>query len=133
MYTFEIPLLILITETLMLELKGSQLDEFLDTLQPQVDILKRFSYGKQVQAIETLLNTAVPPPSQPQQRLNHLAPPPINTSTSAVPTPPLLTGDGQSPQSSNVPSTNASSVGAAADSRKSSTSNAVEVMTPTST
>ncbi|KAL8846494.1 MAG: hypothetical protein Q9221_008418 [Calogaya cf. arnoldii] len=122
-----------VIQTLMLELKGSQLDEFLDTLQPQVAILKRFSYGKQVQAIETLLNTAVPPPSQPQQRLNHLAPPPIDTSTSAVPTPPLLTGDGQSPQSSNVPSTNASSVGAAADSRKSSTSNAVEVMTPTST
>ncbi|KAI4261283.1 MAG: hypothetical protein L6R42_003512 [Xanthoria sp. 1 TBL-2021] len=122
-----------VIQTLILELKGSQLDDFIETLKPQLAILKRFSYGKQVQAIEALLYTTVPPPSQPQQRLNSLAPPPIDTSTSAVPTPPLLTGDGQSPQSSSVPSTNASSVGAAADSRKSSTSNTVEVMTPTST
>ena len=125
--------LILATETLMLELKGSQLEQFLDTLRPQLAILKRFSYGKQVQAIETLLYSNVPAPHQPQQRLNGLAPPPIDTSASALPTPPLLTGDGQSPQSSSVPSTDASSVGATANSRKSSTSNAVEVMTPTST
>ncbi|KAI4107815.1 MAG: hypothetical protein LQ339_002425 [Xanthoria mediterranea] len=124
-----------VIQTLIMELKGSQLDEFIETLKPQLAILKRFSYGKQVQAIEALLYTAVPPPPPPQaqQRLNSFAPPPIDTSASAVPTPPLLTGDGQSPQSSSVPSTNASSIGAAADSRKSSTSNAVEVMTPTST
>ncbi|KAL9036973.1 MAG: hypothetical protein Q9180_003990, partial [Flavoplaca navasiana] len=122
-----------VIQTLMLELKGSQLEQFLDTLRPQLAILKRFSYGKQVQAIETLLYSNVPALHQPQQRLNGLAPPPIDTSTSALPTPPLLTGDGQSPQSSSVPSTHASSVGATANSRKSSTSNPVEVMTPTST
>ncbi|KAL8668506.1 MAG: hypothetical protein Q9168_006868 [Polycauliona sp. 1 TL-2023] len=121
-----------VIQTLVLELKGSQLDDFVEILKPQLAMLKRYSYGKQVQAIESLLY-AGPAPLQPQQRLNSLAPPPIDTSNSVVPTPPLLTGDGQSPQSSSVPSTNASSVGAAADSRKSSTSNAVEVMTPTST
>ncbi|KAL8904385.1 MAG: hypothetical protein Q9171_007070 [Xanthocarpia ochracea] len=120
-----------VIQTLMLELKGSELDDFIEILKPQMAILKRFSYGKQVQAIEALLYTI--PPSQPQPRLNGLAPPPIDTSASGVPTPPLLTGDGQSPQSSSVPSTNASLVGGAAESRKSSTSNAVEVMTPTST
>ncbi|KAL8918686.1 MAG: hypothetical protein Q9172_005315 [Xanthocarpia lactea] len=122
-----------VIQTLMLELKGSELDDFIEILKPQMAILKRFSYGKQVQAIEALLYTILPPPPQPQPRLNGLAPPPIDTSASGVPTPPLLTGDGQSPQSSSVPSTNASLVGGAAESRKSSTSNAVEVMTPTST
>ncbi|KAL8995059.1 MAG: hypothetical protein Q9169_005128 [Polycauliona sp. 2 TL-2023] len=122
-----------VIQTLVLELKGSQLDEFIETLKPQLAMLKRFSYGKQVQAIEALIYTTGPPPFQPQHRINSLAPPPIDTSNCVVPTPPPLTGDGQSPQSSSVPSTNASSVGAAADSRKSSTSNAVEVMTPTST
>ncbi|KAI4223351.1 MAG: hypothetical protein L6R40_008512 [Gallowayella cf. fulva] len=122
-----------VIQSLLKELKGTELNSFIDTLEPQMAILKRYAYGKQVQAIEGLLYTIIPPPSQPQPRLNSLAPPPIDTSTSAVPTPPLLTGDGQSPQSSSVPSTNASSVGGAANSRKSSTSNAVEVMTPTST
>ncbi|KAL8788984.1 MAG: hypothetical protein Q9213_001393 [Squamulea squamosa] len=122
-----------VIQTLISELKGSELDDFIETLKPQLAILKRFAYGKQVQAIEALLYTTLPPPSQPQQRLNSLAPPPIDTSTAAVPTPPLLTADGQSPQSSSVPSTNASSVEGAANSRKSSMSNAVEVMTPTST
>ncbi|KAL8728588.1 MAG: hypothetical protein Q9166_005321 [cf. Caloplaca sp. 2 TL-2023] len=121
-----------VIQTLILELKGAELDDFIETLKPQLAILKRFAYGKQVQAIESLLYTTVPPPSQPQQHLNSLAPPPIDTSASAAPTPPLLTGDGQSPQSSSFPSTKASSV-RAADSRKSSTSNTVEVMTPTST
>ncbi|KAL8767696.1 MAG: hypothetical protein Q9209_005876 [Squamulea sp. 1 TL-2023] len=123
-----------VIQTLISELKGSELDDFIETLKPQLAILKRFAYGKQVQAIEALLYAALPPPSQhQQQRLNSLAPPPIDTSTAAVPTPPLLTADGQSPQSSSVPSTNASSVEGAANSRKSSMSNTVEVMTPTST
>ncbi|KAL8688970.1 MAG: hypothetical protein Q9224_004756, partial [Gallowayella concinna] len=122
-----------VIQSLLKELKGVELTNFIDTLEPQMAILKRFAYGKQVQAIEQLLYTMMPPAPQPHPRLDSLAPPPIDTSTSAVPTPPLLTGDGQSPQSSSIPSTNASSVGGAADSRKSSTSNAVEVMTPTST
>lgn len=122
----------LFTEKLISELKGTEHDDFVETVKPQLAILKRFAYGKQVQAIEHLLYTAVPTP-QSQQRPSNLVPPPIDTSTSAAPTPPLLTGDGQSPQSSSVPSTNASSVGGPSNSRKSSTSNTVEVMTPTST
>ncbi|KAI4099754.1 MAG: hypothetical protein L6R37_005823 [Teloschistes peruensis] len=121
-----------VIQTLIHELKGAELDEFIETLKPQLAILKRFAYGKQVQAIEALLYTTMPP-IPARHRTNSAVPPPIDTSASVVPTPPLLTGDGQSPQSFSVPSTNASSVGGGAGSRKSSTSNAVEVMTPTST
>ncbi|KAI4167429.1 MAG: hypothetical protein LQ343_007224 [Gyalolechia ehrenbergii] len=121
-----------VIQTILSELKGAELDDFVEIVKPQLAILKRFAYGKQVQAIEQLLYTIFAP-HQPQQRPNNIVPPPIDTSASAAPTPPLLTGDGQSPQSSSVPSTNASSIGGPADSRKSSTSNTVEVMTPTST
>ncbi|KAI4179013.1 MAG: hypothetical protein LQ346_007293 [Caloplaca aetnensis] len=121
-----------VIQTLILELKGAEFDDFIEMVKPQLVILKRFNYGKQVQAIEQLLYNILPPP-QPQSRHTNLLPPPIDTSASAAPTPPLLTGDGQSPQSSSIPSTNASSIRGPADSRKSSTSNTVEVMTPTST
>lgn len=121
-----------VIQTILSELKGTELDDFVEIVKPQLAILKRFAYGKQVQAIEQLLYTIFPP-SHPQQRPHNIVPPPIDTSASAAPTPPLLTGDGQSPQSSSVPSTNASSIGGPAESRKSSTSNTVEVMTPTST
>ncbi|KAL8659195.1 MAG: hypothetical protein Q9202_007236 [Teloschistes flavicans] len=121
-----------VIQTLIHELKGAELDELVETLKPQLAILKRFAYGKQVQAIEALLYTTIPP-IPGRHRTNSAVPPPIDTSASVVPTPPLLTGDGQSPQSFSVPSTNASSVGGVTGSRKSSTSNAVEVMTPTST
>ncbi|KAL8754714.1 MAG: hypothetical protein Q9184_005029 [Pyrenodesmia sp. 2 TL-2023] len=121
-----------VIQTLISELKGAEFDDFIEMVKPQLVILKRFNYGKQVQAIEQLLCTILPPP-QPRSRPTNLIPPPIDTSASAAPTPPLLTGDGQSPQSISIPSTNASSIRGPADSRKSSTSNAVEVMTPTST
>ncbi|KAL8958182.1 MAG: hypothetical protein Q9193_004712 [Seirophora villosa] len=121
-----------VIQTLILELKGAESDNFIEVVKPQVVILKRFNYSKQVQAMEQLLYNILPP-AQPQARPTHLVPAPIDTSASAAPTPPLLTGDGQSPQSSSIPSTNASCTGGLADSRKSSTSNTVEVMTPTST
>ncbi|KAL9602862.1 MAG: hypothetical protein Q9219_001557 [cf. Caloplaca sp. 3 TL-2023] len=127
-----------VIQTLVIELKGAEHDDFVEILKPQLAILKRYTYGKQVQAIEQLLYTTVAAPhpqqqQQQQQRPTNLVPPPIDTSASVAPTPPLLTGDGQSPQSSSVPSTNASSVVGPGNSRKSSTSNTVEVLTPTST
>ncbi|KAI4287016.1 MAG: hypothetical protein L6R35_003726 [Caloplaca aegaea] len=121
-----------VIQTLILELKGAESDNFIEVVKPQVVILKRFNYSKQVQAIEQLLYNIIPP-AQPLPRSTNPVPPPIDTSASAAPTPPLLTGDGQSPQSSSIPSTNASCIGGPAGSRKSSTSNTVEVMTPTST
>ncbi|KAL8947256.1 MAG: hypothetical protein Q9222_006442 [Ikaeria aurantiellina] len=122
-----------VIQTLIHELKGAELDDFVEIVKPQLAILKQVAYGKQVQAIEALVYNTVPP-LQIQPRPSNLIPPPIDTTASAATTPALLTGDAQSPQSSSIPSTNASSVGgAAAGSRKSSGSNAVEILTPTST
>lgn len=116
-------------EKLLTQLKETEYDELVELIKPQLALLKRFSYGKQIAAIEKVVYTN--PLPHPQRQPNHLLPAPIDTS--AAPTPPLLTGDAQSPQSSSLPSTNASSIGGHADSRKSSASNAVEVLTPTST
>jgi mRNA-binding protein PUF3 len=116
-------------EKLLTQLKGAEYDELVELIKPQLAFLKRFSYGKQIAAIEKVVYTN--PLTHPQLQPNASLPAPIDTS--AAPTPPLLTGDAQSPQSSSLPSTNASSVGGHADSRKSSASNTVEVLTPTST
>ena len=117
------------TEKLLNELKGSERDEFVELIKAQLALLKRFSYGKQIAAIEKLIYTT--PFIPPQLQNNSILPAPIDTS--AAPTPPLSTGAAQSPQSSSVPSTHRSSVDDTDGSRKSSGSNAVGVMTPTST
>ena len=117
------------TEKLLTQLRDAEYDEFVELIKPQLALLRRFSYGKQIAAIEKVVYTN-PLPHQPLHP-NPMLPAPIDTS--AAPTPPLLTGDAQSPQSSSLPSTNASSIGGHADSRKSSASNPVEVLTPTST
>lgn len=101
----------------------------MELIKAQIALLKRFSYGKQIAAIEKLIYTT---PFPPQQMIHGgLIPPHIDTS--AAPTPPLLTGAAQSPQSSSLPSTHASSIEGPDESRKSSGSNAVGVLTPTST
>ena len=117
------------TEKLLNELKESERDEFVELIKAQLALLKRFSYGKQIAAIEKLIYTT--PFLPPQLQNTPLLPTTIDTS--AAPTPPLSTGAAQSPQSSSVPSTHRSSVDDPDGSRKSSGSNAVSVMTPTST
>lgn len=116
-------------EKVLNELQGSEREEFVELIKAQLALLKRFSYGKQIAAIEKLIYTT---PFSPQQ-MSHtsLLPPAIDSS--AAPTPPLLTNTAQSPQSSSPPSTHASYVDGPNNSRKSSGSNAVGVMTPTST
>lgn len=116
-------------EKLLTQLKDSESDQFVELIKPQLALLKRFSYGKQIAAIEKIVyNNAAP---LLQVHNNPALPPPIDTS--AAPTPPLLPSDTQSPQSSSLPSTNTSSLDGLAGSRKSSASNTLEVMTPTST
>ena len=116
-------------EKLLNELKGTERDEFVELIKAQLALLKRFSYGKQIAAIEKLIYTT--PFLPPQLQMNPLLPGGIDPS--AAPTPPLSTGAAQSPQSSSVPSTHRSSVDDPDGSRKSSGSNALGVMTPTST
>ena len=120
--------LIACIEKILNELMGSEREDFVELIKAQLALLKRFSYGKQIAAIEKLIYTGPYP-----QQMSHtgLLPPAIDTS--AAPTPPLLTDAAQSPQSSSLPSTHASSIDAPNESRKLSGSNAIGVLTPTST
>lgn len=92
-------------EKLLGQLKGADNDAFVELIKPQLASLKKFSYGKQITAIEKLLYA---PNSQfdPSQASS----PPSHVDTSAAPTPPLLNGDAQSPRSSSFPSTNNSTI-----------------------
>ncbi|KAI4157996.1 MAG: hypothetical protein LQ342_007820 [Letrouitia transgressa] len=111
-------------------IKGPMREKFVEVLRGQIAIAKKYAFGKQVLNVEKVLNATETLGLQP--RSNNIPPAPIDTSHSTVPSPPLLTGDAQSPPSSSLPSTSTSSVVGAVNSRKSSGSNDVEVMTPSS-
>jgi len=116
-------------EKLLNELKDSERDDFVELIKAQLALLKRFSYGKQIAAIEKVIYTT---PYPPQQFTPNSLPPPM-IDTAAAPKPPSMTDVAHSPQSSSLSSTQASSVNGPDDSRKSSGSNEVGFMTPTST
>ena len=119
-------------EKLLTQLKGSEYDDFFEFIKPQLALQKRFGSGKNITAIEKVIYSS---PNGPALHSNNSLPPPmpIPINSSAAPTPPLVLGDGSSPQSSSIPSTTASSIAEVATSRKSSASNALEVLMPTST
>lgn len=122
-----------VPEKLLNWLKDSELVDFVEFIKPQLASQKRFGSGKNIAAVEKLVYERCP--SIPALHTNNPLPAPMLpfVDTSAAPTPPLVPGDGISPQSSSIPSTKASSIAEVADSRKSSTNNALEVLTPTST
>ena len=111
-------------EKLLTTLKGAEYDDFVEKVKVQLNLLKRFTYGKQITAIEKIVYTG-PGMMLHQSRANSSPPPPIDIS--AAPTPPLLTTDAQSPQSSSHPSTNASTADGPVGTRKASNSAPVEV------
>ena len=113
-------------EKLLAQLTGSEYDEFVENIKPQLALLKRFSYGKQIAAIEKVIyNNPTPVP----HNHNNVSPP-----TSVAPTPPPLTSDAQSPQSSSLPSTNNSTVdGPVGDRKARGVEAAVEVSEATTT
>lgn len=116
-------------EKLLGQLKGSDYDEFVEQIKPQLASLKKFSYGKQITAIEKLIYTCSPQ-FDSSQPINV----PSQLDTSAAPTPPLLTGDAQSPRSSSQPSTNNSTVdGPIEQARKNSSGLATELSVVTAT
>ena len=108
----------------------SEYENFVEILRPQLHRLKQFSYGKQIGQIERLITSGPPStltttqPSSASSSTGH-RPPQLDMST--APTPPLITEDTQSPQSSSQPSTSHSTVdepiteGAMGGPRKSST------------
>lgn len=115
------------TEKLLTRLQGQEWSSFAEPVKVQVAILKRQAYGKQIQSVEKLLYTGQAgqmhafPPS--------LGPGPPMIDTSVAPTPPLVSGDTQSSQSSSHPSTHANSVDVTMDPNK-ATGKAVAAMSP---
>ena len=115
-------------EKILLQLRGSEYDNFVDQVRPQLQLVKRFSYGKQVGAIEKLVY-GHPGSNIHNQNSPH---PPANLDTSAAPTPPLVIEDAQSPQSSSVPSTNTSTVDGPIGDRKEGVTAPIDVATTNS-
>ena len=120
-------------EKLLGQLKGAERDSFVEDIKPQLTQLKKYNYGKQIAAIEKLIFS---PPTGPNSHHSHrpstssaaaaaynstratgtaAAPPqgpaamtPLDV-TSAAPTP-MLTTEDNSPESSGLPSANASTI-----------------------
>ncbi len=91
--------------------------------------MKRHQYSKQISAIEKAI-LEKETRSGLQQPANLITP---LLDSSAVPTPPLLTEDTQSPQTSSLPSTNTSTVDGPIGDRKIPESISVEIATNNAT
>ncbi|KUJ11746.1 ARM repeat-containing protein [Mollisia scopiformis] len=106
-----------VIQKLLGQLKGSERDAFVEEMKPQLLMLKKYNYGKQIAAIEKLIFNGTPAynitPSSVMPS-NHTMP--IEISSSA-PTP-MLTNGQNSPQSSSLPSTNVSTIDDAPDNSK---------------
>ncbi len=99
-------------EKLLAQLKGDERERFIEDMKPQLIALKKYNYGKQITAIEKLISAGPQSSSSPYINNNvastvtQTMPLDINSS---VPTP-MLTMEQNSPESSSLPSTNASTV-----------------------
>jgi len=105
-------------EKLLGQLKGAEREQFIEDIKPQLNQLRKYNHGKQIAAIEKFIfNGPVAPhrsvPFAPQNRgivsLQATAAMPIDITNSSVPTP-MLTTEQNSPQSSSLPSTTASTI-----------------------
>lgn len=105
-----------LAEKLLGQLKGSERDEFVEEMKPQLLMLKKYNYGKQIAAIEKLIFTGTPIYITPTSVMPSNQTMPIEISSNA-PTP-MLTNGQNSPQSSSLPSTNVSTIDDAPDNSK---------------
>ncbi|KAE8447399.1 hypothetical protein EG329_010813 [Mollisiaceae sp. DMI_Dod_QoI] len=106
-----------VIQKLLGQLKGSEREAFVEEMKPQLLMLKKYNYGKQIAAIEKLIFTGTPSyitPSSVMAPSSQTMPIEINSS---APTP-MLTNGQNSPQSSSLPSTNVSTIDDAADNGK---------------
>jgi mRNA-binding protein PUF3 len=101
------------SEKLLGQLKGSERDEFVEEMKPQLLMLKKYNYGKQIAAIEKLIFTGPPTYITPSSVMVPTMPIEINSS---APTP-MLTNGQNSPQSS-LPSASVSTIDDAAENGK---------------
>ena len=84
-------------EKLLAQLKGAERERFVEDMRPHLNALKKYNYGKQITAIEKLISNGLPPQTAPME---------INSTTAT----PVLTKGQNSPESSSLSSTNASTV-----------------------
>ena len=98
-------------EKLLAKLEGPFAIEFAQKARVQIQLAKRFSYGKQLGVIEKIISELLER-NRLELKSNETSSP-TRLDTSTVPptnTPPLLTEDAQSPQTSSLPSTRSSTV-----------------------
>ena len=113
------------TEKLLTRLQGQEWTNFAEPVKVQVAYLKRQAYGKQIQSVEKLLYSGQA--GQMHGFPTSLGPGPPMIDTSVAPTPPLVSGDTQSSQSSSHPSTHANSVDVTTEPSKASVKTATIV------
>jgi mRNA-binding protein PUF3 len=103
-----------LAEKLLGQLKGTERECFVEDIRPQLLLVKKYSYGKQITAIEKLISTSPSPPSS-----SHGTNPNMTTSAATRTMPldinspaatPVLTMEQNSPESSSLPSANASTI-----------------------
>ncbi|CAG8970864.1 hypothetical protein HYALB_00000843 [Hymenoscyphus albidus] len=99
-----------VIQKLLAQLKGAEREAFVEDMKPQLLHLKKYSYGKQIAAIEKLIFTG-PAPSYmtPSSVIASTSPSMPIEITSSAPTP-ILTNGQNSPQSSSLPSTSVSMI-----------------------
>ena len=97
-------------EKLIKQLKSPEIEEFITALDPQLVRVKTLPFNKHISQIQKEIEKRLgsSPVMSVQPALGSRQPPPIDIS--AAPTPPLLSEDTQSPQSSSQPSTTNSTV-----------------------
>ncbi|PGH09934.1 hypothetical protein AJ79_05550 [Helicocarpus griseus UAMH5409] len=109
------------------QLKGAEREALVKQIEPQLAQLKKFSYGKQIVAIEKLIYdsqaTDTPSAETPPARQNsgsHASLRELDTSPSSDDTPASPAAGTQSPRGSSLPSTNGSVVEGSIDQQKQS-------------
>ncbi|KAF4628065.1 hypothetical protein G7Y89_g10086 [Cudoniella acicularis] len=107
-----------VIQKLLAQLKDSEREAFIEDMKPQLTQLKKYTYGKQIVAIEKLIFTGPPNYSTPSS----VVAPTVQTMpieiNSSAPTP-MLTNGQNSPQSSSLPSTSVSMIDDPTDSTSS--------------
>ncbi|KAH8821529.1 armadillo-type protein [Xylogone sp. PMI_703] len=100
-----------VIQKLLGQLKGADRDAFIEEIKPQLSALKKYSYGKQIAAMEKVIYAGQPYNNQQSQSSTSAATPPTQTQSLPIEiaTPSLTNGD-NTPQSSSLPSTSVSTI-----------------------
>ncbi|RFU25676.1 hypothetical protein B7463_g10667, partial [Scytalidium lignicola] len=104
-----------VIQKLLAQLKGADRDAFIEEIKPQLSALKKYSYGKQIAAMEKVIYAGQPYNNQQSQSSTSTSTSTTVPSTQTQTMPieistPSLTNGENTPQSSSLPSTNVSTM-----------------------